>query len=319
MKNLINTSKDNLDMKRAFVKSVSEVFATYKETKIILGDIGHFGFRHIWEDIKNKDRYFNVGILEQSMVGFAAGIAKSGAYPIIHTITPFLVERPFEQIKIDFGLNKLKGCFISVGGAFDYSTLGPTHHSYSDLAFFSTINDSEVFSVSSYLELREAIFNSVQNKKLSYIRMNRNIHSLDLMEPIKKGLTSIKIANGHILTIVVTGGRVSDAIKAVKLLEKEGISADIFYVYQIKPLQIDQIQKSIDLTNNLVVIEDHSSVGSLYSNLLMLLNLKNLISKRGLNLSDHYIRGYGNYDDLSERENLDSIKIFNTIKDLLNK
>ena len=180
MEQLINFSKDNLDMKKAFIESVSEVFESHKETKIILGDIGHFGFKHIWEDKKNKDRYFNVGILDQTMVGFAAGLSKSGSYPIVHTITPFLIERPFEQIKIDFGLNQLKGCFVSVGGAFDYSTLGPTHHSYSDLAFFSTIPDSHVFSVSSYPELRMALLDSVHNKRLSYIRMNRKIHELDL-------------------------------------------------------------------------------------------------------------------------------------------
>ena len=82
------------------------------------------------------------------------GISKANRYPIIHTITPFLIERPFEQIKVDFGLNRLAGCFISVGASHDYSTLGPTHHSYNDLALFSSIPSSYVYSVSCFEELR---------------------------------------------------------------------------------------------------------------------------------------------------------------------
>ena len=86
---LLEKVSSEITMKEAFVKSVSEVFEKYKETKIILGDIGHFGFKHIWSDDKNKARYFNVGILEQTMVGFAAGLSKAGSYPIVHTITLF--------------------------------------------------------------------------------------------------------------------------------------------------------------------------------------------------------------------------------------
>tara|TARA_B100000242_G_scaffold126304_1_gene89082 strand:+ start:32011 stop:32976 length:966 start_codon:yes stop_codon:yes gene_type:complete len=315
---LLDKVSSKISMKEAFIKSVSEVFEKYDKTKIILGDIGHFGFQHIWADDKNKERYFNVGILEQTMVGFAAGLSKAGSYPLVHTITPFLVERPFEQIKIDFGLNELKGCFISVGAAFDYSTLGPTHHSYSDLALFSTIPNSHIYSVSSYEELKSALDNSVKNKWLSYIRMNRKIHAFNVQNNCLKNETSIKICEGNNITVVVTGGRLKDTLKAIELLQEKNLNVELIYVYKLKPLQTKIIEDSLNKTNNLLVVEDHSEIGSLYSILLMKLKLRNGFKHSGLNTKDQFIRGYGTYDNLTERAKLDHKTIYKNILSLLN-
>ena len=71
--------------------------------------------------------------MEQSMIGFAAGLSKAGFIPIIHTIAPFLVLRALDQIKIDFVYNKLKCNIVSVGASNDYTKLGTTHHCFEDI------------------------------------------------------------------------------------------------------------------------------------------------------------------------------------------
>lgn len=84
-----------------------------KRVALLLGDIGVFGFKKSFELF--PDRVFNIGILEQSTIGLAAGLSMQELIPIVHTIAPFLVERGIEQLKDDFGYQKLGGNFVSVG------------------------------------------------------------------------------------------------------------------------------------------------------------------------------------------------------------
>ena len=79
------------------------------------------------------ERVINVGIMEQTAVSLAAGLALESFHPIIHSITPFVAERPFEQIKDDFCYQGLGGTFISIGASYDYGTDGMTHHGPADV------------------------------------------------------------------------------------------------------------------------------------------------------------------------------------------
>jgi len=108
-------------MRKIFVEFLMEIAEKDKEIIFITGDLG-FEFNKFKE--KYPDRYFNVGVCEQSMIGMAAGLALQGFKPIVYSITPFLLERPFEQIKIDINQQKAK---VMLVGFADYPTLGPTH------------------------------------------------------------------------------------------------------------------------------------------------------------------------------------------------
>ena len=109
-------------MRRKFGKIMSEL--ANKDSKIVLlvGDIGY----GIFDDFRknHKERFFNLGICEQSLIGTAAGMALEGLKPWVYTITPFLIERPFEQIKLDIDQQNVN---VKLVGFADYPTLGPTH------------------------------------------------------------------------------------------------------------------------------------------------------------------------------------------------
>ena len=92
---------------------------------VLLGDIGVYAFKDVMA--KYPTRCYNIGILEQSMVGMAAGLSMAGFIPIVHTIEPFLVDRAFEQIKIDFGYQGLKGNIVGVDVSESAPNLGYTH------------------------------------------------------------------------------------------------------------------------------------------------------------------------------------------------
>ena len=88
-----------MSMRKQFVKTVESQLARDNKLVLLLGDIGVFGFQKAFKEF--SDRVYNIGILEPSTVSMAAGLAKTDLIPIVHTIAPFLVERSFEQLKID--------------------------------------------------------------------------------------------------------------------------------------------------------------------------------------------------------------------------
>ncbi len=109
-------------MRREFGKIINEIAKKDKKVVLLVGDIGYGIFDDFRRD--NPDKFYNLGICEQSLIGVASGMALEGLKPWVYTITPFLIERPFEQIKLDIDQQKAN---VNLVGFADYPTLGPSH------------------------------------------------------------------------------------------------------------------------------------------------------------------------------------------------
>ena len=109
-------------MRRKFGKLINELAKKDKKIVLLVGDIGYGIFDDFRKD--NPNRFFNLGICEQSLIGTASGMALEGLKPWVYTITPFLIERPFEQIKLDIDQQNVN---VNLVGFADYPELGPTH------------------------------------------------------------------------------------------------------------------------------------------------------------------------------------------------
>ena len=109
-------------MRRSFGKIITELADRDEKIYVIVGDIGYRVFDEFRQ--KHPDRFINMGICEQSMIGVSAGMALEGLNPWVYTITPFLIERPFEQLKLDIDQQNVN---VKLVGYSDYPTLGPTH------------------------------------------------------------------------------------------------------------------------------------------------------------------------------------------------
>ena len=109
-------------MRRRFGKVVAELADRDENIVVLVGDIGYRVFDEFRD--KHPDRFINLGICEQSMIGVSAGMALEGLKPWVYTITPFLIERPFEQVKLDIDQQNVN---VKLVGYADYATLGPTH------------------------------------------------------------------------------------------------------------------------------------------------------------------------------------------------
>tara|TARA_B100000575_G_scaffold59598_1_gene45159 strand:+ start:262 stop:774 length:513 start_codon:yes stop_codon:yes gene_type:complete len=109
-------------MRRIFGKTINEIAKKDKKVFLLVGDIGY----GVFDDFRKNfpDRFINLGICEQSLISVASGMALEGLKPWVYTITPFLIERPFEQVKLDIDQQNVN---VKLVGFADYPTLGPTH------------------------------------------------------------------------------------------------------------------------------------------------------------------------------------------------
>ena len=139
-------------------------------------DLFEPAFRH------DPRRAINVGIMEQTMVGVAAGFALEGFRPVVHTIAPFLAERALEQIKLDFGYQRLGGLFVSTGASYDYGTSGMTHHGPGDVAALSTVPGLEIVVPGHRAEAAELVRTTYANGRPTYLRTSaaENPHRREL-------------------------------------------------------------------------------------------------------------------------------------------
>jgi len=302
------------NLRNVFAETMVEIGKKDKNVVVVVGDISHGVFKRFRE--KFPKRYFNIGILEQSMVSVCAGLNKVGLFPVIHTISSFLIERSFEQIKLDFGYQKMSGNFISVGSTFDYSALGCTHHCYNDFMLFKTLEESEIFYPGSEAEFKNQLKNSYKNNKITLYRITAHPHNLKLNVNNKNLHQIHKINSGTKLTIVCTAPFVN-TVKKIVYNEKIQEKIDLLYVSSIKPFDNVTLERSLKKTGKVLVIEDHLEMGGISEDIKKSCMKLKIKTTKFMNIEQKFIRSYGSYNDIIKKIGLGENRIKNNIKVLL--
>ena len=139
-------------MRRKFGKIINELAKKDDKIVLLVGDIGY----GIFDDFRKNHpkKFFNLGICEQSLIGTASGMALEGLKPWVYTITPFLIERPFEQIKIDIDENNLP---VMLVGQADYPTHGPTHRPLNPEVLVSMLKNTMGYFPRNLMEAEKAM------------------------------------------------------------------------------------------------------------------------------------------------------------------
>jgi len=126
-------------MRQRFTRITSEALDSEPRLALVLADIGVDSFEHSGASLRHPDRVINVGIREQLMISVAGGLAQEGMRPVVHSYAPFLVERPFEQIKLDLGHQDVGAVLVSIAASYDAAPEGRTHQAPGDVALLATL------------------------------------------------------------------------------------------------------------------------------------------------------------------------------------
>jgi transketolase len=212
-------------MRKQFIATIEDLISSDEKLVLLLGDIGVFGFRNSFNLF--PERVYNIGILEQSMTSMAAGLSKEGFQPVLHSIAPFIVERCFEQLKVDIGYQKFPINIVSVGASYDYAALGCTHHCPGDVSLMMTIPGMNVIVPGSDSDFNALFRQSYNQGKPNYFRLTEIGHTLDV--PVKYG-EGTKVKEGQKGTVIAIGPMLGKVMEAC-----ENMDITILYYTTISP------------------------------------------------------------------------------------
>jgi len=273
--------------------TATELFREDPRVAIVLSEISTDHFEGAFR--LDPRRAVNLGIMEQTLVGVAAGFAMEGFHPIVHTITPFLVERPLEQIKLDFGYQALGGTFVSVGASYDYTAEGYTHHAPGDVRVMLTVPGMEVFVPGTAGELDRLLRATYANGRPSYLRtsIQANVETRPVevgrLEPIRRGRTA---------TVIAIGPMLDRTLRAL-----DGHDVTVLYATSVEPFDADGLARAA-ADGDLVIAVEPFHEGTLAPALTRALAHRPM-RFASIGVPNRVLRDYGTVDDHDRAYGLD--------------
>ena len=260
------------------------------------------------------EKYLDLGIAEQNMIGVAAGLASENFNVITTTFAPFQTMRCCEQIKVNLGYMKQKICMVGIASGLALGTLGYTHCCIEDVGILRSIPGITIISPADSLETVKALQAAVKSENPSYLRLtgssnNPIVYNKDYEFKIGKSIT---LKEGKDITIFCAGAMVKQCLEAAKILDQKQIYAKVVNMHTIKPIDKKAVEESCN-SKLIISVEEHNIVGGLGS---AIAEHKAKLSKSPkqlfLGVKDIYSKG-GSYKFLQEKHRLTSEKIVEDI------
>lgn len=215
-------------MRERFTDVTSRLLDENPRLAVVLAEIGAAGFEDA--HARHPDRVVNVGIREQLLIGTGAGLALTGLRPLVHTFASFLVERPFEQVKLDFGHQGVGGVLVSAYGSYDWPAGGFTHMSPGDVALMDTL-DGWTVHVPGHPDEAETLLRQAAyaDDERVYVRLSEQSNRAP--QPVGAGTFGTVRRGGPGATAVVAVGPMLDAVLAAT----EGLDVTVLYAATPRP------------------------------------------------------------------------------------
>lgn len=212
-------------------------------------------------------QFVEMGIAEQNLVSVAAGLAKCGKKAFGVSPACFLSTRSYEQAKVDVAYSNTNVKLIGISGGISYGALGMSHHSAQDIAAMSAIPRMRVYLPSDRHQTKKLITALLEDEKPAYIRVGRNpVEDIYTEENCPFELDrATNLMEGSDVGIIACGEMVRPALEAAKLLQAEGISAQVLDMYCVKPLDSGSIIEMGKKVKAVITVEEHAPFGGLGS------------------------------------------------------
>lgn len=296
-----------MHLRDIFFKQLYAEFKNGNKKKFIIVT-NDFGSPFLDEVKKNFPQYYlNAGICEQNIVTLSAGLAKQGFYPIIYSISSFILYRSFEQIKLDLSVHGIKCCLLTVGAGYSYDVDGPTHHTTEDLAVMYNIPNMQIFSPFNAESTAENFKLMKKSKCITWMRLDRGSFDKKFDTKNISGVNYFKLQKNK--NLIISTGTTSYLFMDEIMRNKTKVS--VLNLNFLKPLNIDNLHKIIKNYENILIVEEHSESLGLYSIILGNLDL-NIIKKSKFYkfaIKQKNLFAYGKRDDLRKKNSIDTKSI----------
>lgn len=214
-----------LTMRAQMAATIGDLMGVDPRLFVVLADISEGYFDTMFR--RHPERILNVGIMEQTMISLAAGTALEGFIPVCHSIVPFVVERPFEQLKDDFCYQGLGGNFVSIGASYDYATEGMTHHGPGDVAILASLPGMQIVVPGTAAEFDALFRQAYANGSPTYFRTSTRQNSRDHAVSFGELLL---VREGSKASVVAVGPMLDATLAAT-----EGLDVAVLYAATVAP------------------------------------------------------------------------------------
>ena len=266
-----------------------------------------------------SNRFFNVGVAEQNLVGVAAGFSLSGLIPFASSFAMFLSGRAWEIVRNSVVYPKLNVKLVASHGGVTVGEDGASHQCIEDFAIMRVIPDMTVICPSDYNEAKQVILKIAEYEGPVYVRVGRPTIPVLERENYKFEIGKAEVlSEGSDVCIIANGVLVGEAIFAAQKLKEDGINVTLLNMATIKPLDQDKILKYAKMTNLIITCEEHNVVGGLGSAVSEFLSEVYPTKIIKLGMQDHFGKS-GKWDQLLSEFKMKAENIISLVKSHVKK
>lgn len=297
-------------MRTVFMSELKSLMRKDPSVFFLVADMGLGLVESFQEEF--PDRFLNVGIAEQNLVGVCAGLCNVGFRPFAYTISNFLVQRSFEQIRNDLCLHDYPVTLVGTSTGFDNGSLGPTHQVIDDIGCVKIFPNMRIYSPSSVHSIKIIIEEIMKDEHPAYVRIGKGSYDhvsdfSDINYFVLKGPSDV--------LVITHGTTLENCIKAAHINN----SFSIYCMNKIKPLDVDTLRKLFSTYHKIVVAEDHFVGSGLYNSLCQTL-VETRIKDTALYpiaTPDHYEKMVGDANYFADKYGYSPEKISSFVSSLL--
>jgi len=315
---MLSKTKEVKSTRAAFGEALVELGAQNPNIVALDADLSCSTQTKMFGD-KYPDRFFNMGISEQDMMGTAVGLASCGKIPFVATFAMFASGRAWDQVRNGICYPRFNVKIIATHGGITVGEDGASHQALEDVSIMRSIPNMVVLSPADATETKAAVKWAAQHQGPVYIRITRTSMETIFDEQTYVFDTKAKIIKeGKDVTLISTGETLIEAYNAANILAEQGIDAEVISVPVIKPLDCDTIISSAKKTNKVVTLENHSIIGGLGSAVCECLSENYPVKIKRLGTNDVFGQS-GHYKELMAEYELTAQKVAPKIAEFLKK
>lgn len=260
------TKWSKLGHRNAMSASLEMLAAEHEDLCVLTADLTPTARLQNFKDLFG-DRFFDVGIAEQNLIDFSAGLALEGLHPFAVGIAAIVPMRCAEQMRVGLGYMNLNATVISIEAGVHFGPLGNTHYAMDDIAVMRAIPNFTIICPSDPYQVYKAICASYEHEGPVYIRLTGGT-DFPVLYPDDFSFTigeAIEYRSGKDVAIISTGSLLAEAIKASDILKEKGVSARVIDMHTIKPLDTKILDRVFAENSLILTVEEHTCMGGLGS------------------------------------------------------